>query len=152
MFAIFGTGIATGRYAMTSNEALGVPSMVASSPSVVNLEAFGEAPGSSATAAAHGEATAAAHGVAAAAHGKETCKDASSSSGKRKRASMMSEEEVLVMINMSDAVHEVAVAIKSTAETHPRLYDVVMELPDFTEDDLMIILDYLNEKDNIIHK
>lgn len=148
MLAIFGTGIATGRYAMTSNEALGVPSMVGTSPSFVNLEACGSEfvvdgnePGSSATAAAHGEA------AVATAHGKEPCKDASSSTGKRKRASLMS-EEVLVMSNMSDAVREVAVAIKSTGEAHPELYDAVMELPSFTEDDLLIVLDYLNENTN----
>ncbi|VAH93648.1 unnamed protein product [Triticum turgidum subsp. durum] len=147
MLAIFGSGIATGRFAMTSNEALGVPSMVGTSSSFVNLEACGfefvvdgNEPGMSATAAAHGEA--------AAAHGKEPCKDASSSTGKRKRASLMSEEEVLVMSNMSEAVREVAIAIKSTGEAHPELYDAVMELPGFTEDDLLIVLDYLNENAN----
>ncbi|KAF7009736.1 hypothetical protein CFC21_024242 [Triticum aestivum] len=129
MLAIFGSGIATGRYAMTSHQALGVPSMVETSPSFVNLEGCGSEfvdgnePGSSATGAAHGEDG----GVAA--HGKEPCKDASSSIGKRKRASLMSEEEVLVMSNMSDAVCEVAIAIKSTGEAHPKLYNSVMELP-----------------------
>lgn len=137
MLAIFGTGIATGRYAMTSNEALGVASMVGTSPSVVNIEGSGfefvvdgNEPDSSATAAAHGEA--------AVAH----------STGKRKRASLMSEEEVLVMTNMSEAVREVANAIKSTTEAHPELYDAVMELPGFSEDDLLIILNYLNESAN----
>ncbi|KAE8772712.1 hypothetical protein D1007_55248 [Hordeum vulgare] len=90
----------------------------------------GNEPDSSATAAAHGEA--------AVAH----------STGKRKRASLMSEEEVLVMTNMSEAVREVANAIKSTTEAHPELYDAVMELPGFSEDDLLIILDYLNESAN----
>ena len=149
MLAIFGSGIATGRYAMTSNEALGVPSMVGTSSSFVNLEACGSEfvvdgndPGSSATAAAYGE------DVGAAPHGKEPCKDASSSTGKRKRASLMSEEEVLVMSNMSEAVREVAIAIKSTGEAHPELYNSVMELPGFTEDDLLIVLDYLNENAN----
>ncbi|XP_044320092.1 uncharacterized protein [Triticum aestivum] len=80
---------------------------------------------------ATGSATGAAHGEdgGVAAHGKEPCKDASSSIGKRKRASLMSEEEVLVMSNMSDAVCEVAIAIKSTGEAHPKLYNSVMELP-----------------------
>ncbi|EMS63002.1 hypothetical protein TRIUR3_02338 [Triticum urartu] len=148
MLAIFGSGIVTGRYAMTSNEDLGVPSMVGTSSSFVNLEACGSEfvvdgnePGLSATAAAHGE-------TAAAPHGKEPCKDASSSTGKRKRASLMSEEEVLVMSNMSEAVREVAIAIKSTGEAHPELYGAVMELPGFTEDDLLIVLDYLNENAN----
>uniref|UniRef100_A0A8I6X289 Myb/SANT-like domain-containing protein n=1 Tax=Hordeum vulgare subsp. vulgare TaxID=112509 RepID=A0A8I6X289_HORVV len=137
MLAIFGTGIATGRYAMASNEALGAASMVGTSPSDVNIEGSGfefvvdgNEPDSSATAAAHGEA--------AVAH----------STGKRKRASLMSEEEVLVMTNMSEAVREVANAIKSTTEAHPELYDAVMELPGFSEDDLLIILDYLNESAN----
>uniref|UniRef100_A0A8R7Q2M1 Uncharacterized protein n=1 Tax=Triticum urartu TaxID=4572 RepID=A0A8R7Q2M1_TRIUA len=121
--------------------------MVGTSSSFVNLEACGSEfvvdgneLGMSATASAHGEA--------AAAHGKEPCKDASSSTGKRKRASLMSEEEVLVMSNMSEAVREVAIAIKSTGEAHPELYDAVMELPGFTEDDLLIVLDYLNENAN----
>ena len=148
MLAIFESGIATGRYAMTSHQALGVPSMVETSPSFVNLEGCGSEfvdgnePGSSATAAAHGE------DAVAAAHGNEPYKDASSSTGKRKRASLMSEEEVLVMSNMSDAVREVAIAIKSTGEAHPELYNAVMELPGFTEDDLLIVLDYLNENAN----
>ncbi|XBH85121.1 hypothetical protein VPH35_073124 [Triticum aestivum] len=130
------------RYAMTSHQALGVPSMVETSPSFVNLEGCGSEfvvdgnkLGSSATTAAHGE------DAGAAPHGKEPCKDASSSTGKRKRASLMSEEEVLVMSNMSDAVREVAIAIKSTGEAHPELYNAVMELPGFTEDDLLIVLD-----------
>ncbi|VAI73862.1 unnamed protein product [Triticum turgidum subsp. durum] len=131
MLAIFGSGITTGRYAMTSHQPLGVPSMVQTSPSFVNLEGCGSEfvvdgnePGLSATATAHGEDD-------VATRGKEPCKDASSSTGKRKRASLMSEEEVLVMSNMSDAVREVAVAIKSTGEAHPELYDVIMELPGF---------------------
>ncbi|XBI55604.1 hypothetical protein VPH35_037387 [Triticum aestivum] len=126
MLSIFGSVIAIGRYAMTSNEALGVPSMVGTSSSFVNLEACGSEfvvdgnePGLSASAAAHGETT-------AAPHGKEPCKDA----------------------NMSEAVREVAIAIKSTGEAHPELYDVVMELPSFTEDDTLIVLDYLNENSN----
>uniref|UniRef100_N1R339 Uncharacterized protein n=1 Tax=Aegilops tauschii TaxID=37682 RepID=N1R339_AEGTA len=107
--------------------------MVGTSSSFVNLEACGSEfvvdgnePGLSDTAAAHGEA--------AAAH--------------RKRASLMSEEEVLVMSNMSETVREVAIAIKSTGEAHPELYDAVMELPGFTEDDLLIVFDYLNENAN----
>lgn len=92
MLAISRSGIATGRYAiMTSHQALGVPSMVEASPSFVNLEGCGSEfvdgnePGSSATAVAHGE------DAVAAAHGNEPYKDASSSTGKRKRASLMSE-------------------------------------------------------------
>ena len=130
------------------SKALGVPSMVGTSSSFVNLEACGSEfvvdgnePGLSATTAAHGE-------TAAAPHGKEPCKDASSSTGKRKRASLMSEEEVLVMSNMSDAVREVAIAIKSTGEAHPELYNSAIELPGFTENDLLIVLDYLNENAN----
>ncbi|KAE8803632.1 hypothetical protein D1007_20474 [Hordeum vulgare] len=113
--------------------------MVGTSPSVVNIEASGSEfvvdgnePDLSATAAAHGEAAIA----------------YSSSTGKRKRASLMSEEEVLVMSNMSEAVREVVIAIKSTTEAHPELYDDVMELPGFSEDDLLIILYYLNENAN----
>ncbi|VAH01443.1 unnamed protein product [Triticum turgidum subsp. durum] len=119
MLSILGSGIATGRYAMTSNEALGVPSMVGTSSSFVNLEACGSEfvvdgnePSLSATAAAHGE-------TAAAPYRKQPCKDASSSTSKRKRASLMSEEEVLVMSNMSEAVREVAIAIKVTNTWHP---------------------------------
>ena len=52
------------------------------------------------------------------------------------------------MSNMSDAVREVAIAIKSIGEAHPELYNSIMELPGFTEDDLLIVLDYLNEKAN----
>ncbi|KAI5013376.1 hypothetical protein ZWY2020_034488 [Hordeum vulgare] len=125
MLAIFGTGIATGRYAMTSNEALGVASMVGTSPSVVNIEGSGfefVVDGNERLESycfAHGEAVA--HSI-----------------GKRKRASLMSEEEVLVMTNMSQAI----------VKHIPNFMIFVMELPGFSEDDLLIILDYLNESAN----
>ena len=66
---------------------------------------------------------------------------------KRKRASMLSEEEAIQCKNMSDALHDVAGAIKDTChtETHPDLYKAVMDLTNFTMDQQLAVLDYLTE-------
>ena len=63
---------------------------------------------------------------------------------KRKRASIMSEEDVTLYSNMSDALRDVAGAINNTChtETHPDLYKAVMDLP-FDMDKRLAVLDYL---------
>lgn len=69
------------------------------------------------------------------------------SNKKRKRGSVMSEEETIQCSNMSDAVREIASAINNTchAEIHPDLYKAVMDLVVFTLDERLAVLDYLTE-------
>lgn len=71
----------------------------------------------------------------------------SGSNRKRKRGSILSEEDTVQVSNMSDALREVAVAIKETchAETHPDLCKTVMDLPGFEMDQKLAVLDYLTE-------
>ena len=70
-----------------------------------------------------------------------------SSYKKRKRASILSEEDTIQCNNMSDALRDVAGAINNTChtETHPDLYKDVMDLTDFEMDQHLGVLDYLTE-------
>ena len=65
---------------------------------------------------------------------------------KRKRASILSEEDAIQCSNMSDALRDVTGAINNTChtETHPDLYKAVMDLP-FEMDQRLGVLDYLTE-------
>ncbi|XBH91415.1 hypothetical protein VPH35_082819 [Triticum aestivum] len=69
------------------------------------------------------------------------------SNKKRKRASGLTEEDSIQCSNMTDAMHEIASAIKNTchAETHPDLYNAVMDLLVFEQDEHLAVLDYLTE-------
>jgi hypothetical protein len=66
---------------------------------------------------------------------------------KRKRTSILSDEDSIQVRNMSDALRVVAGAINNTchAETHPDLCKTVMDLPNFELDHKLAILDYLTE-------
>ncbi|CAD6233579.1 unnamed protein product [Miscanthus lutarioriparius] len=65
---------------------------------------------------------------------------------KRKRGNF-SEEEMLMMTNMTDAVNNVASTLRETRPAHvdPDLYLVVMEMPGFTTEALIVIYTYLLE-------
>jgi hypothetical protein len=71
----------------------------------------------------------------------------SGSNKKRKRASILSDEDSTQVSNMSDALRVVAGAINNTchAETHPDLCKTIMDLPDFEMDQKLVVLDYLTE-------
>jgi len=64
--------------------------------------------------------------------------------GKRKRGSF-TEAEMLMLTNMSDAVNNVANALRETRPAHvdANLYLAVMEMPDFTEEALIVAYTYL---------
>jgi hypothetical protein len=65
---------------------------------------------------------------------------------KRKRGNF-SEEEILIMTNMTDAVNNVASTLRETEPAHvdPNLYLAVMEMPSFTTEALIIAYTYLLE-------
>jgi hypothetical protein len=81
-------------------------------------------------------------------HGSDaTTSSPSSSNRKRKRASILSEEDTIQVSNMSDALRDVAGAINSIChtETHPDLCKTVMDLAQFEMDQRLAVLDYLTE-------
>lgn len=118
---IFGTGLATGKYAMGSNEALGSPSDCI--VSLAKAEPYDEektVKGIDDVAKMYGEAS-------------KDGKDATSGSGpsNKRRRCVLSEEDTVVLSNMSnmiDAVKDVAAAIRETKVEviHPELYGAVM--------------------------
>ncbi|KAM0923632.1 hypothetical protein ACQ4PT_005422 [Festuca glaucescens] len=71
----------------------------------------------------------------------------SGSNKKRKRVSILSDEDSIQVSNMYDALRVVAGAINNTchAETHPDLCKTVMDLPGFEMDHKLAVLDYLTE-------
>jgi hypothetical protein len=123
MMVIFGNGQATGKWAMGSNEALGAPSNYAESS--LKTEAT-EILNSGKT---------------------ETCDTtkAEVAIGSKRKRSMLGEEDVVVLTGMSEAVKEVASAIRSTKveDCHPELYGAIMFIPGFTEEALMYAYGHL---------
>ncbi|KAI5016645.1 hypothetical protein ZWY2020_006496 [Hordeum vulgare] len=69
------------------------------------------------------------------------------SNNKRKRASGLTQEDLIECSNMTDAMREIASAVNNTchAETHPHLYKAVMDLTVFDQKERLIVLDYLTE-------
>ncbi|XP_034569771.2 uncharacterized protein [Setaria viridis] len=123
MMVIFGNGQATGKYAMGSNEALGSPSEFAYSPMKHDLPE---------------ELT----------PGKPEAAYVSKSEppvGSKRKRSMLSDDDVLVFIGMTDAVNNVADAIRSTKveDSHPDLYGALMYMPWFSEEALMLAYGHL---------
>ena len=126
---IFGSGMATGKYAMASSEALGCASNFAdSSMKAEPLDA--EAP--------HKDA-------------EEVNKVQGESSvgvgNKRKRAELTDVQSILLtnMTHMTAAVNNVATAIHETKaeEVHPDLYGAMMYMPGFTAEALLVAFSHL---------
>jgi hypothetical protein len=122
MQIIFGNGQVTGKYAMGSNEALGSPSDFADSQ--LKHERYEELKNAKIKPV---EAT------------------KSDAAGTKRKRSMLSEEDMLVFTGMTDAVNNVADAIRSTKveDSHPDLYEAVMFMPGFTDDALMAAYGHL---------
>ena len=132
MITIFGNGLATGKYAMGSNEALGSPSNFADSS--VKTEPHDD------------EKAAKSMDDAAKVFG-EACKDVTSGSGpsnKRKRY-ILTEEDHVVMAGMTEAVRDVASAIRETKVEvlNLDLYGAVMYMPGFAEEALICAFSHL---------
>ena len=120
MEVIFGNGLATGKYAMGSSEPLGSPSNFADSENDhIKLDDM------------------AGKGQPAGPLGSE--------GGNKRKRSMLSEGDILVMQGMTEAVNNVANAIIQTKveDVHPDLYDAIMFMPGFTDEELMSAYEHL---------
>lgn len=137
MQIIFGNGLATGKFAMGSNEALGSPS------DFVEGALLGEG---------HKSGLKTEDVSKLFEEGTKNHEEAGGSSGsggasvgqKRKR-SMLSEEDTIVLTGMTAAVNNVVDAIRHTKvdEIHPELYGAVMYMPGFTEEALLYSFSHL---------
>ncbi|KAK3130153.1 hypothetical protein QOZ80_6BG0489680 [Eleusine coracana subsp. coracana] len=159
----FGSGQATGRFAMGSNEPLGTPSLFPESN--MTTEGFtqdvaagfvgasvgvGGTPSGGTPAGSVGGGAAAATAASVNANGagpsgsqgtKSTEKGAHL--GKRRRS--LTEDEVGIMNGLTGAVNRVADAFQAPVqvqktEVHPELYSLCMSTPGFMEEDLMTAL------------
>jgi hypothetical protein len=138
MEACFADKLATGKFVMGSNEPLGKPIVVECPGKTIDLES-GETNGEGFV-----EAQAASR-IGGQGSDATTPSPSSGSNKKRKRASILSDEDSTQVSNMSDALRVVAGAINNTchAETHPDLCKTIMDLPDFEVDQKLAVLDYL---------
>ena len=132
MESIFGHGMATGRFAQGSGEALGV-NHADSVAAKAEDASFPHVP----TAKTQTEAGEGSKGIELL---------SSVVGGKRKRGNF-SEEEMLMLTNMSDVVNNVANALRETGAAHvdPDLYLAVMEMHGFTTEALIVAYTYLLE-------
>jgi hypothetical protein len=75
---------------------------------------------------------------------KATDHPSSSTAGKRKRGTF-TKDEIIMLTNMSDAVNNVANALRETGPTHvdAALYLAVMEMPRFSEEGLIVAYTFL---------
>ena len=133
METIFGNALATGKYAMGSNEALGSPSDFADG--FVKTEPCDED-----KAAKVMEDAAKVFAEAC----KENKEGNSGPSNKRKRC-VLTEEDHVVFTSMTEAVKDVAAAIRETKVevVNPDLYGAVMYMPGFTEEALIVAFSHL---------
>jgi hypothetical protein len=65
--------------------------------------------------------------------------------GRKRKRSMLTEDDVLVFTGMTDVVNNVADAIRSTKveDSHPDLYSALMFMPGFTDEALMCAYGHL---------
>jgi hypothetical protein len=140
MEACFADKLATGKFAMGSNEPLGKPVEVECPENTIDLE--GQDTSGEGFVGGQANFQSGVQGV-----GTTTPSPPSSSNKKRKRTSVLCEEDKIQVNNMSDALRHVAVAINNTChtETHPDLYQAVMDLTGCDMDQKLAVLDYLTE-------
>ncbi|KAK3118761.1 hypothetical protein QOZ80_9BG0706670 [Eleusine coracana subsp. coracana] len=137
MMTIFGTGLATGKWAMGSNEALGTTFSDASS--VMKSESFDE--GDKAARAIDEMAKAMGDSMTSR-EGREV--PSAGADRKRKRAAF-TDDDTVALNNMTDAVKDVATAIRETKVEllNPDLNGAVMYQPGFTEEALICAFSHL---------
>jgi len=123
MLVIFGNGMATGKYAMGSNEALGSPSNFAESS--LKSDTIDDGKGTKGA--------------------EDTPKGSDAVAGSKRKRSMLSDEDLVVLTNMTDVVNNVADAIRATKvdEVHPELYGAVMYMAGFPEEALIVAFSHL---------
>ncbi|WVZ51101.1 hypothetical protein U9M48_002279, partial [Paspalum notatum var. saurae] len=133
MMMIFGTGLATGKYAMGSNETLGTPSDF--DGSFIKSEPYDEE-----------KATKAIDEMAKVwAEPANDVKEVSSGPSRKRKRSTLTEEYTQVMCSMTEAVKDVAAAIRETKVEimHLDLYGAVMYMPGFPEEALIVAFSHL---------
>ncbi|KAK3127416.1 hypothetical protein QOZ80_7AG0572990 [Eleusine coracana subsp. coracana] len=137
MMTIFGTGLATGKYAIGSNEALGTTFSDASS--VRKSETFDEA---DKAARAIDEMAKAMGESMTSREGREVT---SAGADRKRRRAALTDDDTIALNNMIDAVKNVAAAIRETKVEvlNPDLYDAVMYQPGFTEEALISAFSHL---------
>ena len=130
MESIFGHAMATRRFVLASGEALGANK-------ADSVAAQLEGPSST-------------HVLAEKTHTDVGCSSKatellSSAMGGKRKGGNFSEDEMLMLTNMSDAVNNVANALRETGPAHvdADLYLAVMEMPGFTEEALIVAYTYL---------
>jgi len=130
MQTIFGSGMATGRYSLGSNEALGVNSNHADS-------GLGKMEGTVGNLGAEEKIERGG--------GSKATELLPSDGGRKRKRSIFSEEEVIIMTNMTDVVNTVANALRKTSPAHVDvdMYNVVMDMPRFSEEALIIAFTHL---------
>ena len=122
--------MATGRFAISSNDPLGVNSYQADS-------GLGKVEGSYGNHAAREKTDQGA--------GSKATKLLTSDGGRKRKRPYFSEEEVLIMTNMTNAVNNVANALRETGPAHvdADLYHAVMGMPGFSEEALIVAFSHL---------
>jgi hypothetical protein len=130
METIFGNNLATGKYAMGSNDALGSPSDFSNFD--VKSEPYDEEK--------------AAKGMEE--HAKmfaDVAKEMGTGPSRKRKRSILSEEDHVVFSSMTEAVKDVAAAIRETKieVLNPDLYGAVMYNEGFTEEALIVAFSYL---------
>jgi hypothetical protein len=127
METIFGSSMATGRFALGSSEPLGV-----NNADSVAAKIEGDADGKTSTDV--GDSS-------------KTTELLTPSVGTKRKRTIFSEDELLMMTNMTDAVREVANALRETSPAHvnPDLYLAVMDMEGFTTEALIVAYTYLLE-------
>jgi hypothetical protein len=141
MEAIFGSTLATGRFAVGSNQPLGV-NKSDSVAAKLEGEDYTSPKYECKPTFEFGDASK----VTATATPTTTVPVSETVCGKRKRGHF-SEEEMLMMTNMNDAINNVANAMLKTGAAHvdPDLYLAVMEMPDFSTESLIVAYTHLLE-------
>ena len=137
MQTVFGCGVATGKFAMGSNEPLGQPAAT----ETIDLEAEGV---NSNRDAGHSFTKGKAARINKTKHEESTnARREDNGSGKRKR--VLNEDDAALLHGMTEAVVGLSSAIKegNHSEAAPGIYDAVMTCPNFARSDLMICLNYL---------
>jgi hypothetical protein len=129
METIFGNGLATGKYAMGSNEALGNPSDFVDSD--LKTEPFDENVGKGLVDVIKKEV--------------KEMKDVISGLNKKRKRCNLTEEDQLVFSGMTEAVRDVVAAIRETKVelVNPELYGAVMYMLGFNEEALIVAFSHL---------
>uniref|UniRef100_A0ACD5Z4A8 Uncharacterized protein n=1 Tax=Avena sativa TaxID=4498 RepID=A0ACD5Z4A8_AVESA len=135
----FADKLATGKYAMGSSAPLGKPIDVEGSIDLEGKETIGEG-------FVEGQAAFNLGVNPGVQDVTSTTPSPTATNNKRKRPSILSDEDTIQVNNMSGALRDMAGAINNTChtETHPDLCKTVMDL-NFDMDQKLAVLDYLTE-------